>query len=718
MDNFDDELRSHLAGSAASIVAEPVGVDHVEHRGRRRGRRRRAIAVVATVALVGAAAVGIRPLVTNDESTLDVAAGTPAATPDPGNGAASPSAAANDGAVSAPTNSSTPTAVESASSADRGPGGDSGWVVPWGDGFLSIEVSSTFTESPTLTPEFIAAFPSEIAAVIEASGASSLREMGEALNDAGLAGQAAEFLSNGFPMVDMLAVGQSSSRLLVQQSTDGSTWTEVAGFDPPIPADSIGRVVSDGTHLVIQQRGWGSSLAADGVGYDTAPDPPALSVLVTTDLTDWQTFDITPPVVGSPPYVRNEQWVSDLAIGPDGWLASVQSSSYIDLRTLLPAELRGREGGIDYRETPDGIQVDTYPQFEGPESLVTGGEEVGTGTATASTPVPIETRLYPWAELGLDPTEVANLGALRSESRSETVISVGTWDGWVRSSSRGADSGYLEGQTVGTDAGFLTVRHGPETAGPVIEFSPDGIGWSAAEQLSGDWIGGLVSVEGGVLANVSGPDGTAMWRGSPAGTDWTEVDIAGIGDGLRSLYGQQTTGPGFVSVIDVSKAVETSEPDVEFDVEIEQDGQSIHLYAHDDGTADLIITDLATGEIVADITGAYSGIDAEFIKIGDDSVTIIDNDGNEVASIPLQLVMDTVLPARAKAIEATGWQPPPPPPPELMVVASADGLQWLVTPFEAPGPVAQYEGYPSAMAINGPTVAVRTGGWWQTFRIG
>jgi len=634
MGHFDDELKSHLAGAVARIAADPVGVDDVERRGRRRGRRRRFIAVVATVALVGAAAVGIRPLVAGDESTLDVAAGTPAVTPGPNSGAADQTPVVEDESASGATTTAVPTTFRSVPSVGlRYEGGGADGVVPWGDGFLLIE--------------------------------------------------------------------QGLSQLLVQQSTDGSTWTDVVGFDPPVPVESIRRIVSDGTHLVIQSQIWEPVTTVDGDGGAIGPGPSKLSVLVTTDLSNWQTYDITSPTPDAPPYVRREQWTSALAIGPDGWLASVQSSSYVDLLTLLPAEVRETEGGVDYRQTSDGIQVVISPQTEDPRLSLTDGEAVGAATTT--------TRLYTWDELGLNPTEAADLRSTISEVGNETITWVGPWEGVVRSSSSGSGFGYVNDQVVGTDAGFLVVRYNTETGRRTIEFSPDGLTWSAADPLPVDWFGSVIAVEGGVLINTNGPYGTVMWRGNPDGTDWSEVDVPGLSDGPSRLYGQPIPGPGYVAIVDVSEADYTPQPPVEFDVGIEQEGQSIHLYAHDDGTADVIITDLATGDIVAEINGAFSGLNAEFVKIGDDSITIIDDDGKEVASIPLQVIMETVLPARDEAILASDWQPPPPPSPDLMVVASADGLQWLVAPYEAQSP--------SAMAINGTTVVVRMGSAWQTFRI-
>jgi len=726
VNSFDDELKSHLAGSAASITAEPVGVAEVERRGRRRGHRRRAVAVAAVVALVAAAVVGIRPLVTDGDSILDIAAGTAATTtiaPRSQDAAAVGNSAPSQSPLSVTT--TTFLASESAVHGYRYPGYD-GWVVPWGDGFLSV--TTLWEPAPALEigPEILDRFPPEMAAVIEAAGASNLEEMGNALTAAGLEQQAGTVVRNDpglLDMLDSLAGGPGTATLVAQESTDGSTWTDVAGFSPPVAVGSISQVISDGTHLIIARQSWGRVPPSDGAGPQAAPDTSGLSVLVTSNLTDWQSYDVATAMVDGPSYLRSEQWMSGLAIGPDGWLATVLSSSSIDIRSLLPVDVQQFQGGVDYRETPDGIEVEFYPDTEPSvrvypaEGTATAPEIPTTTSASGESPAPARTRFFSWADLGVDPGEYARLQSARRGGTVDTTTWVGTWDGVVRSSTEAGGSPYPGEQVVGTDAGFLAARGSAGSGAPELVFSPDGLTWTAAEPLPGGRFGSIIAVEGGVLIDVTDQGRRTMWRGSPEGTGWTEVDIPGVDTG--QIHGSQASGPGFVSVIDVTRYADSTPPPVEFDAVIEQDGQSIHLHAHDDGTADLVITDLVTGDIVAELSGAFNGLTADFAEVGQDSVVIVDGAGNEVVSIPLQVVADTVLPAREKAIEASGWEPPAPRsgPPELVIVASADGVQWLVAPVDRAGGSATYEEYPSAMGINGGTVVVRMGGAWRTYRI-
>ncbi len=744
MSSFEDELKSHLAGRAASMGVEPASVANVERRGRRRTRRGRVGGVVAVVAVVLVAAVGIRPLITDDQSTLDVAAGvTTTVAPTTTVGAAGGSA---DLAIPpAPRPLSQGEALEASSSYLGGSdysygGGD--WVVPWGDGFLSF---TTVWDTPLLPDpdsELAALFPPEIVEVVQESGATTLSEAMDALQAADLLDMATNLVSDD---PELLSVFESLSargpaRLLAQTSPDGSVWSDVEGFVSPLASDSFSQIVSDGTHLVIAEQVWNNELSLDGTGLASGSGSSMITVSVSTNLSDWKAVEIVPAPVDRPAYVHTDHSLSALTIGPDGWLVVVATSSFADTWSLLPAEVREWPNGVSIRETTDGLEVELYAEFEvdleadfgpSPVTTVAAADGLSTTDVAGVEPAPFlgesccepeEMRFYSWSDLGVDPDEFETFRMTPESDSSSDSIWIGDWNGSPAFGLDFSGPGDRINQVVGTDAGFLATNYLTESGSRELIFSADGFVWLPAEAPVGDSIETIMAVDRGVLVQTRSQSELNVWRGAADGTGWTKVEVPAELTDVGYLNGFFGASRGFVDVIDTHEYTDLSQPPVEFDVAIEQDGQSIHLFAHDDGTADLVITDVATGDVVAELSGDYGGLSADFVRIGDtgEFIEIVDDAGNVVVLIPMDVVVDVVLSAQQDAIDASGWVPPPPllESPEFTLIATFDGVQWLAVPLDGAAGSDGYLDYPSSMGINGDTVVLQRSGTWESYTIG
>ena len=199
---------------------------------------------------------------------------------------------------------------------------------------------------------------------------------------------------------------RDATRFFFRFSADGLEWTDfdaldvprehldqspITGqddyqIDPPYALDS--RVASNGEYLVVAVA-WPPGQGAWFQGSDDAIDGPTpqsrVYVSVTDDLTDWDTTE----VLTSPPdflhqSLRTHFDITDLEVTQGGWLLGAVTSAYMDLPSLVPAEIRRSASGIrtvDY----DG---------EGATFEWTASEDDGSADAEP------QTGHFSWDELG------------------------------------------------------------------------------------------------------------------------------------------------------------------------------------------------------------------------------------------------------------------------------------------------------------------------------
>jgi len=743
MPSFDDELKSHLSGAAEAIGVEPIPLADVERIGQRHSRRRRALGVAGAMALVVGAAVGVRPLFRDDGATLHVAAGV---APASGSASTTTAPASADGGAQVERSSIASAVDPIEGDLAYGYGGEA-WTVPWGDGFLTLGTVVEPAQLPGPDSPYAESFPPEIVDAVRASGATTLDGAMAALEESGLLQQAIDMVASDPALADLYGSLQSggTSSFVAQTSPDGLSWSDIPGFSLPVADARIDRVVSDGAHLVIAQ-----SADSSGVGFGperfaitesgSGPGQVSLTVSVTQDLTGWQTFEISEPSADLPAYVSSNQWLRSLTYNADGWLAVVESSVNVDLWSLVPNEIRDGSDIFDLRSTVDGLEIHFFnpgdefggepmPLLEGAGAASTSTQPVSPGGVPTPTypvagpdatdpvladPLATDTIFYMWEELGVDPIEIQQyLGDFGDYGRADASITTGSWDSQLVSMPLTGTSGEGLEEIVGTDAGFIGQGFGRLLGESKIMFSPDGLTWKSLKPPTSQFLGAVVAVDGGVLLSADGPSGPVRWLGVPDGSSWTRSESLDLGTDFRQGVYFNPGDRGAITVVDVHQYQDNSQPPVEFDVEVELDGKLLHLFGHANGTADLTVIDAETGDIVAEVSGVFDGLSADFAIVEGDTVTIVDPDGNEIIDVPMSIIMDTVLPARQAAIDASDWMPPPPvfEMPELVLVASSDGINWLTEPLEGSED-------PSVMAINGDLAVIKTSNEWQTFHIG
>lgn len=555
--SHDDELRSRIGRLAETHEVAPLTADEVVARRSRGARRQRLLAVAAAVLLFGGVA-GAVVLFTGDDPDVDVADGaddgadqgiTVEGTDDrgsePGDGDAPPSS--TDEATVPTTTLMFP---EGGDAIDMGFGGPD-WVVPWGDGFLSVgqifEPSDVGFED--LVPDARDRFPAAIIEAVEAAGAVTLQEMIDAVTEAGLLDEATEIFTADPELLDAFNEVQSGGtwRFAAQVSDDGETWTELPDFALPSGQEWAQQVASDGATLVVVEQIWNDA------GDDT------VQVSTTTDLTEWTVTDIPMPADTTPDFVQADTFVNDLALGADGWYTTLSRNTWIDLWSMVPedllAELNELDAGYGFEPAEEGLQVVIYEYddiaFDDGGADFGGAEFVEPAT-TVPAPEPFDEpfdepfepevhSVIPWSELPLTYDEYLEFAF----GQFDTIAFVGGFDGSIAAAA--APEGFDECCTVvGTDAGFLAQgwRDGPA----LLAFSADGQTWSDVALPAGiDWINALAAVQGGAV--MVDQDG-GVWRAEADGANWQAVTIPDLPENTF-LWFQDTGGRGIATAVDV-----------------------------------------------------------------------------------------------------------------------------------------------------------------------
>ncbi len=677
---INDDLSEFLEAKAASIDVDPIDLAGIRQRGRRRNRRNRMVGVGAVFVLVIGASVGVRTL-TADDSGSDVAVGAAASGP------ASDSVPPPDPTVALPTSTLGPnqSSTESTSSAAAVPGVNVGTpiVVPWGDGFLSW---STIRESPTLDlldPSVADKFPPEIIAAVRDAGATTLEESVEALRAAGLLELATQIVTDDPDLLDLYsqATNQGTTRFVAQTSNDGVTWQEIDTSLWPAVSPSGREVVSDGSHLLIAEN------PGDGGGGPNSAS--TIRINLTTDLETWSTIDLAPPSqFEGNPHVRSEAWLSSIAIGPDGWVAMANSNVWLDIESLIPAELRGvSEYRVDYKT--DGVTIQIHPQ----------------------TPAnPTDTFTFTWDELGIDGSE---LGPDFSGDQTITTIFAADWDAEPTVAVDTAGLGRFR-EIVGTDSGYVALTQRTGEVESNLAYSADGMSWQAVATPGIQRVDALAAVDGGLVVSGGTNSDLGLWLGGPDGAGLVPVTLPEIPPGTSIRFNTGSSTLGAAAIVDLTRYSAFDPFTVDFDVTIEQDGIAVTFVQRSDGSGWLKAVDSATGEVLLEQPlGAENQAESP-VTIDAEWLTLSDEVGDLIVRLPTVEVEKKINAARDAAIAAAQSDRPAPEEmvPDVRLVASRDGVNWLVT--SAPDEAGSF---PDAMAINGHTLVARFGSDFQTFTL-
>ena len=679
----DDELRSRMARLAAGHELGELSVDDVVARGRRRVMRHRARVIAAVLVLVVAVAGVIRLGADDGTTSADVASGVDGAD-EPEvtttTAAASTTTVVADDAVPAPSAGTGSDAVSYA-------GGDR--VLPWGDGFVSF--GQVFEPSDAtmndLVPDLADRLP---AAVVEALGdITDIDEAVTRLEEVGLLDEATDAvladpeLSAAYTQV----TAGGTYRAEASVSTDGVTWTALDGFALPGGSEYLNLAQSDGTHLVVVEQQW----LEDGTSG-------SIVVSTTDDLSEWRSVTVPIEPADVPSYVRADAYPDSLALGADGWYLSVSSSTWIDVWSLVPEEIRSQfDGEQGWWPEADGLRIESYD------------DETGDQTPSVS-------QVVPWTDLGIT---YADYQRYSEGGPAAATAFTGSWEGTIAPAIPPTDEGCCV--VIGTDAGFVAQSWGvgefsrsSAPGEPAFHFSADGNAWVEVEGPPGvEYLNGLVAVDGGLIAT----DGNGgVWRAAADATGWTAVDIAGIPENAGLWFDPQA-GRGAATVVDTATYDSRYEA-VPYVVVIEQDGYEIRSDTASDGSARVVVTESATGTVVLDelMDPSVSAM-PDFVRFegGTGDIELLGPDGEVIVAIPMRTYNDATSAAIAAAQAETGWvEPEYDYTPDFWLVATFDGITWLVEDLDG---AVEEDGF-GAAAVNGDTVVVRHwGGGWETFTI-
>jgi len=739
----DDELRSELADLAGRTEIESVPLHDVQARGRRRALARRGGLVLAGFALVvgGTVAVtsigGDDPLdvATEQADTTDTAAGDETNDSDDVESPAEPSLA--EGPEDTDGVEEERASAEASSIAfDSGYAGGSQQIAEWGDGFLMFGERYVETEASELVFDGAdpigAYFSQEIIDAVAASGATTLEDAAAALEEAGLLEEATAIVTENPEVFEWFNAnsGGGTTVPFADYSADGETWEPIEGFAWPTSSTWYAQISGNGTHLVV-------------VDYQPTSDPetgqmrPApITVHITTDLLTWTAVEVPYVFPAVADHIQLEAYPQQLVVTDDGWLLSVNQWQWIDIWLALPADVADemRANGWDWMATEAGLEIvdwgwggDAEETSAASESAAVTDEGIAIPEPDSlMEPEPTVVRVIPWSELPFTYEEYTG-GDTSGGNRNQMFLGDLT-SGEVVAAEGPGDAGDI-GQIVATASGlFTTVWEYPDGAldladhtvdGPAVQptvtgfFSADGRSWQPRElpaMADDEWFGSVVALRDGVLLTTSGSSGGQRYfAGAADGTGFTEVDGPDLPADTPVWFSPSWgLGNGAASIVDLASR-RTFFP--AYDATFVQDDRSITFIQDDEGNRSITVI-AADGEVVFEHRGHVT--DEPPFEFGEEALSIVDDDGEAIVTIPHEVMEREVWQVESRAWEEYHEQNPYTP--DFWLVATSDGRAWTTVQLPPPSDEA---GWYSNPVMSGDRVLFSDGmGNWKVVSVG
>lgn len=716
-DTTTDRLGSQLDTAAASVdtgdSATMLASVHAVA-GKRRRRRTAVIGVAAAGTLVMSGVV-VANLVNSDGDDLFVS--TPAIDVETDS---SVDPVATEPPITAPAEASTDPVTENATPvrvvpgngqtvADAGVEAEPGVrLFPWHGGFLAVRTVYGDQPLPAELPqEVIDEFPPEVVKFFDGELPPTIEEATAMLEEAGLYDTVADIVTSNPEVYDAIFSQGSTATTTVRFSEDGVEWSDI---ETEFPFESIGQAsVSDDRFVLVEEQ------------FDAADVVTEVEMYSSTDLVNWTSQTITAATrpADLPDYVQFSAYVESLSAGRDGAVVSMSASTYVEVESLLTAELQTRmretTGGASTGYDDDGVTVEFY--------------EPGPGeTEEESYDEPSETLRFTWEELGVEgpPASVEGTGS--------SALWFAPWDSPpVRTTTTGGFESRFVRDIRAFDGGFVAFGDG------VPQISADGVDWNDVAPPIGVYVESIMSADDAVIAFVRDDEGKASQsRLDPETATWSPIEIPGLPDGSSV----QAIGDG-VARIEVYD--ESQNPYSNLDVggsrsSAEVDGYLLELdvlYGSGSGsgrggggeTISYAVTDTATGEIVVAESAALSEygdegeLPFEFLDEGadgTDSVVVFDPDtGDELAVLDFERADTLFLGADGEPLadqpteEEMSYDPGQP---ESWILAT-DGESWIVEQVADGGD--EYTGWwGDAVVQNGVLLVARESGDFIRYEFG
>ena len=650
--------------------------------------------------------------------------------------------------------------------------------IAWGDGFLSIRQEFVPSEVtfPELVPDLADRFPAEVADTLEAAGVDleapgGIDDAIAALNEAGLYDAVAQIV------IEDPELSQAYNEILsggtyvqvAEYSADGITW-EPVDFTFDVPENAWPDYRSNGEHLiaVVTHNSWGEN--GERLEF-------SVTVHATSDLVTWTSVDIPFELPSAPDYVQVDGWTDQVAIGPDGWYIGISINQYVDLWSLLPDRIRN--GNYSWNPMPDGIRIEdwesmyeaemaaaesgdyealevmepevvevipwsdlplTYEEWSAANFNHEQGRQAFTGTFDGSVSPAASPEGLEWFQLAGTGDGYVAWGQLHTPSELtmqdlipdiEERFPAEIIDAFAEAGYEVGDAESIEfAQQFLAEAGLLdlateTVMNDPElldafmevTSGGTYEtvafFSADGSSWSPVTFPDVDWPDSIAPVAGGVLLiGSSEAGGQEFWLGDLKTGTWEQVDGPDLGENVWLYFDTRSTGSsGLAAVID---SAQYYGPDyLAWTATVEHDGFELTMSADGEGSQSLTIVEIATGQVVRDTT--IEMWTEELFIWGENSFDFVDDDGELIVSLPMDVGEELAWGAESEAWEA--WHEANPYQPELTLVATIDGRDWIVQELDVPAsPDGWYGG--GAAAINNGVAVYRDASGWHRLVVG
>ena len=362
------------------------------------------------------------------------------------------------------------------------------------------------------------------------------------------------------------------AQLRTRFSTDGMQWTEFSDLEVPsvhtkptllsqLGSDDFDYIEcwvteyrtpthfsSDGEHFVIASQWptyldtWDGRNAADGAWLDQLlENPPSIALSITRDLVNWETIEIPiPRPDGLHASLQTAPSLVGLSLSEFGWLAELKTVTYMNLFSLMPA---------DIRESAHRIE----PKYDGPWQDESTGELGMTvkwstdGTWSGDSQV----RFVTWDELGTTSELYYDYGAIANKpyhplSRYSGSIFVAPWGESPKQfdlpdvhicCTIWTESGHVS-HSDHSQAGYSPWHFGP---GEVV-FSSDGETWDYLGPVAAEdtymWVTRIAAVNSGGIAfsfflneeyfSGDAPDLTTRpiyWLGDTDGSNWRQIEL-------------------------------------------------------------------------------------------------------------------------------------------------------------------------------------------------